>query len=280
MFKPKAVASGVLWSTVDCFVLEDERRVISQRGAARALTGAGGNSGLSEYTQRLPSKYRQQSSPAIIEFVLPTGGIGHGIEAEAFVVILNVYVKAALATAIAGTFSRDDHLLPSQMHLAQNAAMLLETLQAVGLASLIDEATGWQYRRQPDAMALMFERIFAKQQCNWDKMFPVSLIQQWSRLDCRVYNGGPWPHYLRSTIRKTYNMVFSTEVGKELLRRNPNPHHGHNHHQQLAPEARSYLRSQIPIVEAIAIQSNFKEDYWIRMGRQYPTTSQTMLPGM
>jgi len=258
----KAVAAGVLWETVDCYVLDGEVRVISQRGAVKALTGGTERADLGRYLERLPVKFKPLSVVPVIEFIMPQGGIGHGIKAETFVDILNAYVDA-------GT-DKDRELHASQMPLVKNAVAILRSLQKTGLAALIDEATGWQYRRKPNALSALFEKIFGQERATWDRMFQPSLVRELSKLDGVVYDGGRQPYSLQSTNRKIYAMVFNTEIGKELKRRNPVPSLGHNHHQELSPEARTYFRGELRIVEAIAVQSNTKEEFWVRMERQYP----------
>jgi|SRR5581483_371761 len=103
----------------------------------------------------------------------------------------------------------------------------------------------------------------------WDRMFQPSLVRSLVALHGEQYAGGPHPRYLSSTNRKIYDIIFSTPVGAEIKRRNPEPKHGQNHHQQLTPEAREYFASQLLIVEAIANQSENKADFWARMERHF-----------
>lgn len=103
----------------------------------------------------------------------------------------------------------------------------------------------------------------------WELMFPNTLVHELCRLDEHPWDGGPHPRHLASTNRKIYDKIFSTWVGRELKKINPNPHQGSAHHQHLTPEARDHLRTQLGIVETIARQSFSKADFWNRMDREY-----------
>jgi hypothetical protein len=113
-------------------------------------------------------------------------------------------------------------------------------------------------------------RIFAPAPEDWEACFQESLVVELCRLDGVAWSGGRHPRYLRSTNRKIYDMVFTTDIGRELKRLNPNPKFGSNHSQQLNPEVRRYFQRQLDKVEAIARQSSGKAEFWTRMHREYP----------
>ena len=80
---PRAVSTGAIkfgGAEVDCYNLDDGRRVISQRGVIRGLRGASkasgpGTSDLARYIERLPEKHRGLLAIPVVEFVLPSGTI-------------------------------------------------------------------------------------------------------------------------------------------------------------------------------------------------------------
>ncbi len=115
----------------------------------------------------------------------------------------------------------------------------------------------------------LISRILLPAPTEWEAMFSDSLVSELCRLDDIKWIGGRHPRHLASTNRKIYDMVFSTEIGRVLKLRNPNPKHGSNHSQHLNADARDYFRRQLEIVEAIARGSATKADFWIRMERQY-----------
>jgi hypothetical protein len=259
MSRIKAVCVGVLFGgVVDCYVLEDGRRVISQRGAVRALTGGTDHGRLGQLIGRLPQRFAHLTVGPIA-FSLPSGGTATGHEAQWFVDVLRAY-KAAWR---AGELRKD------QVHLAENADRILDVLAGVAIVALIDEATGYEEQREKGALARLFDRIFRRTPAPWERMFQDSLIVALCKLDDITWTGGRHPRHLGSTQEKIYLMVFGTDAGREMQRRNPSPHHGKNHHQTLSAEAQAYFREQLGFVEVIANQSRDKADFWDRMDRQY-----------
>lgn len=78
----KAIARGKLFGgNVDCFVLEDERRVIAVGGVTKAV-GAHGNASLAQYIGKLPSRYQALASPTVFEIAIPGGGVARCHDAE------------------------------------------------------------------------------------------------------------------------------------------------------------------------------------------------------
>lgn len=131
-----------------------------------------------------------------------------------------------------------------------------------------------QIRRDEQAFKTIPQRLIEalllpKPAEEWERMFQSSLVRALCDLHGIRWSSGPHPRFLSSTNRKIYDLVFSSEIGREIKRRNPLPKMGANHHQQLTPEARDYLASQLKVVEAIARQSDNKADFWRRMEREY-----------
>ena len=136
---------------LECYVLEDGRRVFGKRGMARAigLKSEGGNAFLktlggkklgSEINEDLREKLE---NPIVFDIV--GADPGHGYEAEVLVDVCKAVVRA------------DDagKLLQSQKPMAAQARAIVNALAKVGIAALIDEATGYQTERSPDALRLL-----------------------------------------------------------------------------------------------------------------------------
>lgn len=132
--RPKALYAGSLFDgLLDCYVLDNGRRIVSQRGAVRALSGGRESGNLGAYLARLPNGYDTLTAGAAIDFVLPAGGLANGIEATCVADILKLYVDALSA----GT------LHPKQVPIACRAAAMLGAFAKVGIVALVDEATGF-----------------------------------------------------------------------------------------------------------------------------------------
>lgn len=124
-------------------------------------------------------------------------------------------------------------------------------------------------KKEQTAIERVLAFILSPKPTDWERMFSDSLVKKLCKLDGIPWDGGKQPRHLASTNRKIYDTVFSSPVGAEIKRRNPEPTRGSNHHQHLAPDAREYFSAQLLVVETIANQSHDKADFWIRMEREY-----------
>lgn len=96
-----------------------------------------------------------------------------GIEAETFLEICKAYVRA-----------RDDEALKTkrQIDVAIKAGKFLSACAKVGLIALIDEATGYQYDREQDALQFKLQLFLEEQIRPWEKTFPDELWEEFGRL--------------------------------------------------------------------------------------------------
>ena len=119
---------------LQCHVLNDGRRVLTQREVVRALSG-GRVSG--SYLQNIPG-YDVASLPSrVIHFTDPGGSrINHGFEAALLIEICEAYLQAR--------DRKDGSLKPNQENIARAADLIVRACARVGIEALIDEATGYQ----------------------------------------------------------------------------------------------------------------------------------------
>lgn len=256
----KATHQGTIFDgRVDCYVLEDERRVVSQRGVVGAITGGGAKTGaLGRFLERLPSRFAHLAAVPEIDVVLPGGNAAKAREAQWVVELLKAYDEA------------DDlgMLHHTQRDLARNARRLIRALAGTGIIALIDEATDYQAVRDAAALSFAFRALLLESTCPWDLMWP----SEFAEAMCRLHNvpfDGTQPRFLGSTYEKLYRLVLGDDVYEELKRRNPEPSHRSNHHQWLTPEAREVVRRHIPFLTAFAEQCATKEEFWARMEHRY-----------
>ena len=145
---------------IPCYVLEDETRVLSQRGVieslgisggtpsnARGVTGArrlglflAGNA-LKPYCDA--DLFVRANSR--IEFIPTRGGrSAYGYPATLLVDLCNVVLEARNA----------DALRRNQLHIADRCELLIRGFATVGIIALVDEATGYQRIPRPASSAL------------------------------------------------------------------------------------------------------------------------------
>ena len=211
---------------LEVYVLEDGRRVFAKRGMARALglKSEGGNAFLktlsgkklgSEITENLRENLE---NPIVFEIV--GADLGHGFEAETLVDVCKAVVRA------------DDagKLLESQKPMAHQARAIINALAKVGIAALIDEATGYQTERSPDALRLLVNAYIEKERREWEKEFPDDFYLTLNK----VYGSDPYiarssgalvinkpQHFGNFTNKYVYGPLEHGEVLKELQRLNP-----------------------------------------------------------
>jgi hypothetical protein len=178
---------------IECAVLDNEKRVISERAMTRAFGGKRGGShwkrvkkGESNLPVYLSAKNYTPFIDADLaeELVSPIryrtqhGNVGNGMDATLLPKICNVLLKARDAGA----------LHPSQIPLAIQADIIMRGLATVGIIALIDEATGFQKDRAKDALTVILEAFIAKELQPWLKTFPSDFYQEMFRL-----RGLPYP---------------------------------------------------------------------------------------
>ena len=153
--------------TLDCAVLEDGRRVLSQRGVNRAL---GRKHGGEDFKRRNapggelpvflgPANLRPYVSSELEVVVSKPimykqgGTVAHGVDASVLPQICDVWLKARDAGA----------LKVAQLPAATQADILMRGLAHVGIIALVDEAMGYQRDRATDALAKILQAFIAKE---------------------------------------------------------------------------------------------------------------------
>lgn len=259
---PRAVAEGVLLPgelDAPCAVLDDGRRVLTARGMISTLTGGGAKDGkMGRNLERL-QPYLPADRVRPSEFISLSGSPAHAYDAQALVDVCRALSR----------LRREGKLHHKQEHLADRAQLILEALAGVGVAALVDEATGYQDRRPPGALQrllAMFVRDKAKDGlAEWELCWPESLDRKLCALYRQPFEPGKRPPWLRSVRLKIYRIVQGREVVEKIQADNPNPSHGSNHHQHLTGPARKLLDADLRVVEDYAEQFRTPEEFYARL---------------
>jgi hypothetical protein len=263
---PLAIYSGKLPIgdlELDCAVLEDGTRVLSERAVHRAFGSKRGGSHWRRLKMRsdganLPSFLSANNLSSFvnndlatalmspIQYVSSTGGPpANGIPAELLPEICGVYLAAR----------RSDKLHPSQEHLAEQAEILMQAFAKVGIVALIDEATGYQRDRAHDALRLLLSKYIAEGLQKWLKTFPDMFFAELDRL----YDNAPTtpknrPQYYGHFINKyVYDPLENGYVKAELNKLNITDEGKRKarFHQWLNAEGRNMLIHQIGRVQGL-----------------------------
>jgi hypothetical protein len=246
---------------IPCYVLSDERRVITQQGVIEALGMAKGGSShkggtrlakfvsgsrLKEFvTQELIERTREP-----IKFQTPAGTIAFGFDAE----ILADVCEAVLEAKKKGI------LQAQQEHIADRCWILYRGFARVGIIALVDEATGFQRDRARRALEEILERFISKELLRWAKRFPDEFYEQMFRLKGWKFNQIPSKRPLTAG-KLTNNLVYqrlAPGVLEELKRITPRDDKGrlkHKYHQRLTedvghPRLREHLAAVIALMRA------------------------------
>jgi hypothetical protein len=211
---------------LECYVLEDGRRVFAKRGMARSigLKSEGGNAflktlGGKKIGSEIGDDLRKSLENPIV-FNISGADPGHGYEAEILVEVCKAVVRADGA----------GKLIDAQKPMAAQANAILNALAKVGIAALIDEATGYQTERNPDALRLLVQAYIEKEKREWEKEFPDDFYLSLNK----VYGSDPYiaraggalvinkpQHFANFTNKYVYGPLEDGEVLKELQRLNP-----------------------------------------------------------
>ncbi|CAN5756729.1 hypothetical protein BH11GEM2_BH11GEM2_31630 [soil metagenome] len=168
---------------IPCYVLDDGRRVLVQRGMMTALdmkqgtAGKGAGDRLAKFvaTKALTGFVGPQLAEMItnpILFRVDGGQTAYGYEAT----ILADLCDSVLAARKAGALNYQ------QEHIAEQCEILVRSFARVGIVALVDEVTGFQADRAKDALVKILQDFVQKELRKWIRTFPTEFYQQLFRL--------------------------------------------------------------------------------------------------
>jgi hypothetical protein len=266
--RPMRIAGGSI--EVQCYVLEDGRRVLSQRGmfAALDLAVSGGNrSGVhriagfaaSKTLEPYVSEELRACTAVPVRFRTPgaRGTPALGYEATVLVDLCDAVLAAR----------KDGALQKQQMHIADRCEVLLRAFAKVGIIALVDEATGYQYIRARRELEELLDKYISKELLEWTKTFPDDYYIEMFRL--RGW-GVPISDKRPGIVGKdTTDIVYARlapGVLEELQRLTPRSEKGHLKHklfQRLSeevghPKLREHLIKVVAWMQAATTWDEFK----------------------
>jgi hypothetical protein len=254
-------------ATISAVVLPNGKRLITQATFLRALgrsrspkAGTGVFTtvdGLPFFLQAdalkpfISDELRESTTP--IFYRTKNGKRGVGYDAELLPRVCEVYLNlrdSSLATK--GKVGKQ------YKHIVDACDLLIRALAHVGIISLIDEATGYQYDRARYALAEILENFISKELIKWATTFPDEFYKQIFRLK------GWTPNDIATRRPKIFGKItndlvyerLAANVLKHLEHLNPKNEKGqrrHKHFQRLTPdvghpELVSLLTSEITIM--------------------------------
>lgn len=257
---------------IPCYVLEDERRVLTFSGMQDALKMAKGGSMVPGMNRFELFASRKRIKPFIsnelmdrigspIVFISPSGGRSYGYEAEVLVEICEA-VLAARAS--------DAGLQEQQQQIAYQCELIMRGLARVGIVALVDEATGYQVVRKRDALAKILEAYISKELLPWAQRFPLEFYEEiyrlhsWEDLDPASRSK---PGYVGKLTNALVYERLPTGVLEQLRTQNPvdldTGKRKFKHHQFLTdqignPHLEKHLSKVIALMQASDTWGEFK----------------------
>ena len=168
---------------VPCYVLDDKRRVLVQRGVMDALdmsqgtAGRGGGDRIAKFvaTKALKPFVSNELAEVIknpIIFQTTHGSRAYGYEATVLADICDAVLEA-----------RKQHKLHYQQeHIAERCEALVRAFAKVGIIALVDEATGFQYERPRRDLEAQLKKFLSDSLRRWVRTFPAEYFKQLCRL--------------------------------------------------------------------------------------------------
>lgn len=186
---PQATHEGTLdigGIKIPCAVLPDGTRLLSRAGFIRAIGRRGKAKGGRKYDRELevpvfltaenlqpfvPQELTENSKPLVYR-PLAGGSAVLGYRYDLLPLVCNVFLDAREAGA----------LHANQIHIADQCRILSRGFAAVGLAALIDEATGFEAVRDRLALQRILDAYLSRELAAWAKRFPDDFYKEIFRL--------------------------------------------------------------------------------------------------
>lgn len=234
--------------SINCYVTNNERRLLSLRGTAKAMGLIGGGS--QALTRNLKSKWiepyltenlkqwMRDIEDGSIELVRGDNGKRfYPFDSDLFVDLCKAYVQADKN----GVF---DNLKPpfdgNQKAIADRMLSIMSAFAKVGIVALIDEVTGYQYDREKEELQKLLAAYVREEFLPWTSKFPEEFYKEMFRLKKWEYKGRfKSPLVGKYTNELVYD-ALSESVLEELRERNPviqdKNYRRYRHHQFLTKE--------------------------------------------
>lgn len=180
----KATHEGILTlgnAELNVAVLENGQRIITQTAVFKALgRDARGNARIDQIPAFMDAKNIQEfvdeevkSLIKRVDYLDRNNKQQQGYDAKILPAVAEIYLKA-----------RDkDVLIKTQLDTAKKAEILIRSLARMAIEALVDEATGYQYVREKDALQLILKAYINKELLKWQKTFPDTFYYEIFRLN-------------------------------------------------------------------------------------------------
>lgn len=248
---------------LSCFVTGDGERFVS----GRSMTGAIGMKGRGQGMARISSNstLRPFMNNALImainspvEIVGKTPKPVHGYRAEILADLCDVILEARSAGALK---------TEQEIRYGQYAEMLVRGFARVGIAALVDEATGYQEIREKKALQAILDKFLKDEARAWSKTFPDEFWQKLVKIKgYDSYYALKRPAFVGHWVNDIVYSRLAPGIKDKLRELNPRGASGNRkkkHHQHLTeehglPELKDHLKKVMILMDASASKKEFE----------------------
>lgn len=208
---PQAINEGILnlaGAQIECAVLNDKRRLITQTALFQAferprkglvrVEGYPSIIGGKNLAKHAGDDLLEKSK--VIDYISTEGRVVTGYNAEIIPLICEVYLDAEIC----------GDLTLKQLPQLERSKILIRSLAKIGITGLIDEATGYQYEREVNALQKLFDGYITNDLQKWSGIFPAKYYKEIFRL----HN---WNYDSTSNARPSYVGTFTNKYVYGML---------------------------------------------------------------
>ncbi|HEY6189590.1 MAG TPA: P63C domain-containing protein [Pyrinomonadaceae bacterium] len=240
---PVAKWKGVLdimGKELPCYVLDNEQRVIGRVAATEMLSGFPRQGDLEGYLRSenlKPFIDKDMVVARMVSFRLPeVEQLGREVKGLPADLLIEVCRGLVVALEASQRNPPEVKLTPRQISMAIKASMFLVACAKVGLDALIDEATGYQYKRDEDALTVKLRAYLEEEMRKWERTFPDELWVEFGRLTNWKHSVTHRPKYWGHLVMQLIYEYLDTDVAQWLRDNAPAPRKGQNYHQWLSSQ--------------------------------------------
>jgi hypothetical protein len=261
----EAVHSGIIKLgayEIDCYVLSNEKRVISQSALIKFISGGRVSGDLRRYLRAksistyLPARLQNENYDSHVVKFKAGGTIAHGLEASDVIDFCNAYLQARQVGALA----------PNQIPIAEVAEIFVQASAKTGIDAVIDEATGYEFFKKANDLQEKLATYLQEGYRQWTLTFEREFFLQLYKLE-GIKPPMPLKKFPKRFGRYVMRYVYDTldpEIADWLRQNNLKPRGQEHHHQKFNDfgynRLRSHVMSVVGIMKASPTMERFKEN--------------------
>ena len=243
-----------------CFVLNDGKRVFSQRGLQRVIgmSDSGRKKGVARielFLTNLEEKGLKINKSLgghmkTIDFVTPHGSKTKGYDASILSQLCALILEAR----------RLDLLTSQNKHIADQAEMLMCAFAQVGVYALVDECTGYQENREKSAMQKILNLYLNDHARKWERTFPQVFFEKLMKIyKIELTEKNHTPIRVGKLVRDLVYCRLAPRIINKLEVLNPPDEKGirENRHHQFLTETQGLPELKVHLVKLMAFMDAY-----------------------